>query len=87
MKPTTLATHYQHIDNGGITVSVEDRGTEEGVVLAIDCQYFGYPGIQSSLRLDPHVGGKWLEDVGKMLIKAADKFEAIDWKTRYEEAK
>lgn len=82
---TVIATHYKHIDNGGITVSIEDRGRDDGIYLTIDGQYFGYPAIISSMRIDPatQLGPEWLEKVGLMLLKASQTMSAIDWNKRY----
>lgn len=85
MKEIVIATHHKHIDNGGITVSIVDRGPEDGIYLTIDGQYFGYPAVISSMRIDPacQLGSEWLEQVGLMLIKASNVLADIDWERRY----
>lgn len=65
-----IATHSKHIDNGGVTVSIIDKGRDEGIVLEYDASYYGYPAIKPELRIDFIPGGgpsKWLENVGIML--------------------
>jgi hypothetical protein len=73
-----------HIDNGGVTISIIDKGAEQGIVFRIESSYFGYPGIMSEIRIDSHLSDNWLQKVGLMLIEAQTEINKIDFKERYE---
>ena len=80
---TVLGQYHQHIDNGGVTITVVDKGVEEGIYLHISTQYFGYPCVSSEVRLDPQLDHNWLTKVALMLLEASSKIKDIDWEARY----
>ncbi|HUU87653.1 MAG TPA: hypothetical protein VMX17_07875 [Candidatus Glassbacteria bacterium] len=75
-------TFHKHIDNGGVTFSLVDEGVEEGIVLHIETQYFGYPTLASRIRIDT-LGEDWLQELGVMFIEASINMKKIDWEKRY----
>lgn len=74
---------YRHIDNGGVNVLILDKDIEEGIVLKIYAEYFGYPTIQTELRIDA-LGSDWLRELGNMLIESATELDKIDFNSRYD---
>lgn len=75
--------HHHHIDNGGVSLSIIDKGVNEGIVLRIDAQYFGYPSVVSEIRID-NLGPDWLEKIGLMFLASAQEIKKIDFEKRYE---
>jgi hypothetical protein len=49
--------NYHHIDNGGITIKIIDKGSEfqknygKGIFLTLDAQYFGYPTFSTEIEI------------------------------------
>lgn len=78
-----IKKYHQHIDNGGVTVSVVDKGAEQGIILRMESSYFGYPGIMSEIRIDGHLNDNWLQKIGLMLIEAQTEINKIDFEERY----
>jgi hypothetical protein len=83
-KVTMEQPHHQHvhIDNGGISMSIVDKGVEQGVWFELSTEYYGYPGLHASMQVDQHTE----EFLNKMeaLIKAARQdLKGIDWEKRY----
>jgi hypothetical protein len=73
---TVVAEHYQHVDNGGLTMKVllrSDDGYEEGYpILRIEDGYYGYSGhILEFCEVKPEELRKFAE----MMIVAANKLE------------
>ena len=85
-KTQVIAEHHQHIDNGGVSITIVDHGVEEGILLEIDAQYYGYPSIKSTMNIET-LGPEWLEKIGTMFIGAAKDLSKIDWDKRYNEKK
>lgn len=59
----TIAEHYHHIDNGGVTFTVKETKHDNGpdgllctYAIEIDSQYFGYPSLSSRIDIGLHVG-------------------------------
>lgn len=69
-----LASHVQHIDNGGILceISVDTNGFVE---VSFDTEYFGYPSIETRLKLNAETSPELLRMIGQQFYKAADKLE------------
>lgn len=78
-----IAKYHQHIDNGGVTMEIEDRGIE-GLVLVQSAEYYGHPAIRTEIRIDS-LGVDWLRRIGTMFFDAASKAEKIDWEKRFNE--
>ena len=62
--------YHKHIDNGGITISVEEK--PEGVEIRMSGEYFGYPTVVSvfNLGVTGDDAKKILGDIGMMFIRA-----------------
>ncbi len=80
--------YYKHIDNGGPTISVEDRGLDQGIFLTIGANYHGHPCVASEMQIDSFDFGEkgaadFLRNAGLMLIKAADAIAELDFNARY----
>lgn len=61
---------YKHIDNGGVTVSV-NQDDDENIHIEFDSTYFGYPNVSSVLCLGANLGTDYLKELGHMLIDSA----------------
>lgn len=75
MTTKVLAKHYHHIDNGGVTFSIEDRGSESGAFLVIEIQYYGYPSLKTEIEMGGNfgfLGSQWLQQLGTMFILASE---------------
>lgn len=73
-----LASHYQHVDNGGLTIQVVSRtypnGEYGGIVLRVVDGYYDY----SSHTLEfYHPDPKHLRKFSEVLLEAAQKLESI----------
>ncbi len=80
-----IKEHYHHVDNGGVTFSVIDKGIKHGgLVLRMETQYYGYPSLMSELRIENELGAEFLEKIGLMLIAASSSIKEIDFSKRYE---
>jgi len=66
-----------------MTVEILDKGRDEGIVLSLCAEYFGYPAIKSEIRIDS-LGKDWLQKVGLMFIAANAELSKIDWEKRYD---
>ena len=77
-----IADYYHHIDNGGVRLSIIDKGVKDGIVLSISAEYHGYPAVKSEMRID-NLGSEWLKNVGLMFITAANEVSKIDFEERY----
>jgi hypothetical protein len=80
---TVLGQYHQHIDNGGVTITVVDKGVEEGIYLHISTQYYGYPCVSSEVRLDPQLDHNWLNKVALMFLEASNKMKDINLEARF----
>ncbi len=72
---------HLHIDNGGITVSLVDKGAAQGLWFEISTEYFGYPGLHTSLQID-HYGDAFLAKLEAMVKQARKELKTIDWEQR-----
>ena len=80
-------TKYFHIDNGGITISLEDKGPQKGIWFEIVTEYFGYPGLRASMRLDGSDSNLALRFFGGLREFCDDvirDLQEINWSQRYE---
>ena len=71
-----IAEHNHHIDNGGVSFIIEDRGSESGWFLIISTQYFG--AIKTELELGSnfgYLGPEWLQKIGLMFLSASEKLK------------
>lgn len=79
----TIKEHSQHIDNGGVILSIVDKGYKDGgITLIMEAQYFGYPCVKSEICIGT-LGSEWLEKVGLMFIAASEEIKKIDFEKRY----
>lgn len=79
-------THFEtiHIDNGGIHLSVVDRGADDdGICFNLVTEYQGYPGITASIRLDQYAE-EFFNKLEKLIKEARRDFKGINWKERCE---
>lgn len=73
---------YVHIDNGGITMSITDKGRDQGIWFDLATEYFGYPGLHASMRIDVHYEA-FFDKMEAMIKEARREFKKIDWDNRY----
>lgn len=80
-KVTKLAHMHHHIDNGGVTLTVNestDGNQILGVQIELETSYFGYPSVKSTLNLWGHYGTKdILREMGEALIMASEKMTEL----------
>lgn len=80
MKDKVVAEHYQHIDNGGVSFSIILRN-EDDIYLKISSQYYGYPSLQTEMKIDQdYLKDNWLQKIGLMFISAAEKLKNTNQK-------
>jgi len=70
-----------HIDNGGISMSVEDTG--KSINFEISAQYFGYPAISASMNIQDHAI-EFVSALRKLADSVEKDIENINWQERYE---
>lgn len=80
---TGIQKEYIHIDNGGITLSFEDKGKNEGIHFKMEATYFGYPSVSSSIRVE-HNLADFVEAMENLLKKFKAELPQVDWSARYE---
>lgn len=71
-----------HIDNGGISMSIVDKGIDKGIWFEIATEYFGHPGLHASMQLDEHAI-QFLNKLEEMIRHAKQDLQGIDWEGRY----
>jgi hypothetical protein len=79
MKKTVIGHHHQHVDNGGLTMSVtveqHEDGEYAGATIEISDGYHGYSTHSLTFNMaDP----KNLRKFGEMFLVAAVKAEELD---------
>lgn len=72
-----LSQYHAHIDNGGISVLVNQDLEEKTVTVEFNTQYFGYPSVSSSLTiLEGNIDtAEYLQGLADTLQKAAKKYK------------
>lgn len=81
-------TQYVHIDNGGIQMSIVDKGVDQGVWFQLSTEYYGYPGLHASMQLDSfdhNVPEEFLDKLEALIKSARQDLKGIDWSKRYEQ--
>jgi hypothetical protein len=78
MKKTVVGRHYQHVNNGGLTMSViaeqHEGGEYAGSVIEVSDGYFGYSTHTLTFHMaDPET----LRKIGQMFLIAASKIEGL----------
>ena len=80
-KINKLAHMCHHIDNGGVTLTVNESTDDNqilGVQIELETSYFGYPSVKSTLNLWGHYGTKdILREMGEALIMASEKMTEL----------
>lgn len=71
------------IDNGGISLEIEDKGPNEGIIFTINSQYFGYPSVSSSIRIDLHAES-FFKAMEELIRKAKKDIATIDFADRFD---
>lgn len=83
-KDIVINEHHNHIDNGGVSISIIDKGVYDGIILQIIAEYYGYPAVKSEIRIDS-LGHEWLEKIGTMFICASKDISKINFDKRWDE--
>ena len=83
VKMGKVHSEHHHIDNGGVSVEIEDKGAAEGVVLSLVGEYYGYPAVKSEINIE-NLGPEWLKKVGLMFLRASEDMAGVDFNERYD---
>lgn len=76
---THLARFDKHIDNGGVSVSIDH--TDDGLrqpIITMYTTYLDYPAVSSSLHGYGHLTADDLEAIGRTFLEAATKYREAD---------
>ena len=70
---------YCHVDNGGITVTIEQEEEFGNIAVSFGTSYFGYPAVSARLQTFGGLGKlsqkDFLRSLGTMFIEAAAKLK------------
>jgi len=68
-----IGKHDHHVDNGGVTVEIQDRDNE-GIFLVTSAEYYGYPAIKTEMNIQD-LGPEWLRKIGEMFLVTANALD------------